>query len=241
MPDAFLKAQWKHLIMANYAVEPLLLHDHIPFGTELDSWQGKYYVSLVGFLFEDTRVRGISFPFHRTFEEVNLRFYVRRFESGVWRRGVVFIKEIVPRSLITFIANTLYHEHYATHPMQHHFASDAQGKTFEYRFQSSNGWNRIFARTSAESKAMAEGSEEEFIAEHYWGYTRIDEKTTGAYEVRHPRWDIYPVTDYRIECDIRDLYGNSFAEAMSGKPDSVFVAKGSPIEVMNKTLLGHSK
>lgn len=239
MSDAFLRAQWKNLIMANYAVDPSLLRPYVPSGTELDSWKDTFYVSLVGFLFEDTRVHGLSFPFHRTFEEVNLRFYVRRFESGVWRRGVVFIKEIVPRSLITCIAKTVYHEHYATHAMRHRFTSDAHCKTFEYSFKSANGWNTISAKTNTESIAMAEGSEQEFIAEHYWGYTRINEKKLGAYEVRHPRWDIYPVMDYHIACDIGGLYGEPFAKTMARNPDSVFVAKGSPIEVMKKTVIEH--
>ena len=39
-------------------------------------------MSVVGFMFADTRIRGIAIPFHRTFEEVNLRFYVKRSVDG---------------------------------------------------------------------------------------------------------------------------------------------------------------
>src|SRR5690349_8204798 len=119
MSKAFLTAQWRNLLMANYEMDPAVLKKYVPCYTELDSFNGVHYVSLVGFLFRDTKVRGLSFPFHRTFEEVNLRFYVRYKEDGQWKRGVVFMKEIVPRRMITFVANTIYKEKYATHAMKH--------------------------------------------------------------------------------------------------------------------------
>ena len=118
MTKAFLTAQWRNLLMVNYEIDPVVLKKYVPCHTELDSFNGVHYVSLVGFLFKDTKVRGLSFPFHRTFEEVNLRFYVRYKEGHQWKRGVVFMKEIVPRRMITFVANTIYKEKYATHVMQ---------------------------------------------------------------------------------------------------------------------------
>ncbi len=48
----FLTAEWRYLAMFNYEVPPELLAPLVPRGTELDSWQGKVYVSLVGFLFQ---------------------------------------------------------------------------------------------------------------------------------------------------------------------------------------------
>jgi uncharacterized protein YqjF (DUF2071 family) len=117
--SAFLKAEWINLTMANYVVDPALLSAYLPAYTEIDLWNNRCYVSLVGFMFVNTRVLGVKIPFHINFEEVNLRFYVRHQSKGEWKRGVVFIKEIVPRSALTFIANTLYHENYETMPMRH--------------------------------------------------------------------------------------------------------------------------
>src|SRR5258708_33955012 len=88
----FLSAEWRDLVMLNYAVDPALLHQYVPSGTALDSFEGKIYVSLVGFRFCRTKMFGaISVPFHANFLEVNLRFYVRRREGSGDRRGVVFI------------------------------------------------------------------------------------------------------------------------------------------------------
>ena len=104
----FLSAQWRHLAMLNFAVDPALLQSLAPRGTALDAYEGQTYVSLVGFLFARTKVMGIPLLFHQQFEEVNLRFYVRRLCGQETRRGVVFIKEIVPAFLISRSARFFY-------------------------------------------------------------------------------------------------------------------------------------
>src|SRR5262249_61320330 len=118
----FLTAEWRMLAMLNYVVDPAMVADLVPRGTELDSFGGQTYISLVGFRFERTRVRGLWIPFHSDFDEVNLRFYVRRTAGGEVRRGVVFVREVVPRRAIAAVANAVYHEHYAALPMRHRIA-----------------------------------------------------------------------------------------------------------------------
>src|SRR5450432_2463378 len=105
MSFVFLKAEWNNLIMASYTIEPALLKPYLPRYTELDFYNGNTYVSLVGFMFNNTRIPGMKIPFHVNFEEVNLRFYVRYKDNGEWKRGVVFIKEIVPKLAISYVAN----------------------------------------------------------------------------------------------------------------------------------------
>ncbi|MCP4438113.1 MAG: DUF2071 domain-containing protein [Aureispira sp.] len=231
MASTFLTATWKNLIMANYVVDPAVLQPHVPFGTELDYWNGKTYVSLVGFMFLNTKVLGIPIPFHRNFEEVNLRFYVRYQHEGEWRRGVVFVKEIVPKAAITLVANTLYGEHYMTCPMKNSLEETAEKLKVSYSWQYQKQWNSISVTCPNTPKAIAEGSEAEFITEHYWGYTQLKENKTSQYEVGHPKWDVYDVTDYNIDCDYESLYGKELAQAMATKPVSVFMAKGSEIFV----------
>ncbi len=116
---SFLTAEWRKLAFANYEVSPDMLLPYLPYGTELDLWKDRCYVSLIGFMFQETRLKGIKIPFHVNFEEVNLRFYVKRWSGKEWRRGVVFIKEIVPKPAIAFVANTLYNENYQSLPMKH--------------------------------------------------------------------------------------------------------------------------
>ena len=105
MMNTFLTARWENLIMANYEVNPDVLLPYLPKGVELDFFDGKTYVSLVGFMFKKTKIFHIPIPFLGTFEEVNLRFYVKRTEGDTIKRGVVFINETVPSQLVAWLAN----------------------------------------------------------------------------------------------------------------------------------------
>ncbi|MDB5196800.1 MAG: hypothetical protein JWP88_1171 [Flaviaesturariibacter sp.] len=218
--------------MANYLIDPAVLQPYLPCYTELDTFNGNHYVSLVGFLFTDTKVRGIAVPFHRTFEEVNLRFYVRYKEAGNWKRGVVFMKEIVPKRAITIIANTFYKEKYATYPMRHSWEETADGLQVEYGWKVGSEWNFLKAITECEGQAITAGTEEEFITEHYWGYTTIDQACTGTYEVVHPKWKVHRVKEFTSYCNVLSLYGQPFEEALRQRPQSVFLAEGSAVQVM---------
>lgn len=231
MQAAFLTAEWRNLIMANYEIAPEALAAFVPPGTELDYRRGRCYISLVGFLFINTRVLGLSIPFHRNFEEVNLRFYVRSQDEGEWKRGVVFIKEIVPKRAITAVANGLYGEKYATMPMRHSWEETDSRLAVQYEWKPNGRWNSLRVTAQAGPVPMAEGSEEQFIAEHYWGYTSLPGGSTSEYQVEHPAWRIHPVLSHEIDCDARQLYGPAFAEAMAGEPTSVFLAEGSGITV----------
>jgi len=237
MSKTFLTAEWRNLLMANYEIDPAVLQKYIPCHTELDTFNGIHYISLVGFLFQNTRVRGISYPFHRRFEEVNLRFYVKYKENHQWKRGVVFMKEIVPRRMITFIANTIYKEKYATYAMKHLWQTTEDSFLVEYGWKVDGNWNYLKAVADKEPQTIAEGSEEEFITEHYWGYTFLNNNCTGVYEVAHPKWKVHTVKQYDVQCDVARLYGSDFVRALNEKPRSVFLAEGSEIKVMRGTKL----
>lgn len=233
----FLSAQWLRLIMANYVVDPAILQPYLPAKTELDTWNNRTYISLVGFLFHNTRVLRIPVPFHTSFPEVNLRFYVRYKENGQAKRGVVFIKEIVPKRAITFIANSLFKERYVTLPMKHFVQVTGDEQHIGYQWKFNNRWNGIKVTTGVTKWPLQAGSEEEFITEHFWGYSRMNEHLTGEYQVAHPSWNIFPVQDYAIDCDFGNLYGPSFAGLKDQTPVSVFLAEGSEIEVFNKKVI----
>lgn len=229
----FLRAEWRKLLMANYIVSPETLRPYLPAGTELDIWDGKCYVSLVGFMFLNTKVMGLPIPFHRNFEEVNLRFYVKHLDGEDCKRGVVFIKEIVPRAAITFVANTLYKEHYETLRMSHRHEPSKDQLTVEYRWKK-DGWHSIIANADPNPMPVGAGSEAEFITEHYWGYTAIGQGKTSEYEVAHPRWDAYRVNEYKVDIDFSKVYGPAFAFLDALEPASVLLAEGSDIAVKGK-------
>ena len=227
----FLKARWEHLVMANYSVPPELLQPYLPKGVELDYFKGETFVSLVGFLFRDTSVFKIPIPFFGTFEEVNLRFYVTRKDAGEIKRGVVFINETVPSKLVAWVANYLYKEHYVAIPTKHHWDFSEKLRKIEYQWKIGKEWSRIYVEASPLSSPMKPDSIEEFIFEHYYGYTRIDENSTEQYNIRHPRWDVNQVANYRINCNFEAMYGRDFAFLKDVKPDSILLAEGSAVSV----------
>ena len=229
----FLSARWKYLAMFNYVVDPQILQKHVPPGTEIDYFDGKALVSIVGFLFNDTKVLGIRWPFHVNFEEANLRYYIRRFDGNQWRRGVGFVSEIVPKPLVASMANLLYNEHYSTAKMSHQISENADNLFVEYSWKKRNQHlNTIRVNATPELQDIKEGSEAEFIFEHYFGYNRFTATSTIEYAVAHPRWKVYPVNSFSIDCDIEQLYGKEFVPYITDKkPHSVFLAKGSSVTV----------
>lgn len=236
MSNPFLQAEWRKLAIANYSIGPDVLQKYVPNKTELDLWNGICYVSLVGFMFQNTRVKGIRVPFHVNFEEVNLRFYVRYKSGHEWKRGVVFIKEIVPKPALALVANIIYKEHYETMPMRHSWEKGNDELVVEYRWRK-NQWNSLKVVTSLDSVEISDGSEEEFITEHYWGYTKLNGGRTSEYGVEHPKWNVYRTLHYSIDVDFGAVYGDDFAFLRNEEPRSVFLAEGSDIVVQSGGIL----
>jgi uncharacterized protein len=228
----FLTAEWRHLAMLNYEVDPGLLRPLVPAGTELDHWHGKTFVSLVGFLFLNTKVFGVSVPFHRNFEEVNLRFYVRRREGSELRRGVVFVREIVPRWAIAAVASKVYGEKYVSLPMAHQIRARADGgSSVEYSWRLGAAWNKLTLTAICSPALTEEDSEEQFITEHYWGYATQPGGRSLEYRVTHPSWRVWRVHEARFQGDMQGLYGRELADVIKAKPSSAFLAEGSEIAV----------
>lgn len=215
--------------MINYEVDPAVLQPFLPAYTELDLFNGKALVSMVGFMFTHTRVFGLQWPWHTHFPEVNLRLYVKHFDGAQLRRGVVFVSEIVPRRIISTMANLLYREHYAYAPMRHSTKVADDEISVQYQWKQSGYWNTIAATAATTLSPMQRGSEEEFIFEHYFGYSQYDPKTTIEYGVEHAAWQVYPVKNWSFDCKVGDTYGEQFVPFLQAQPSSVFMAKGSDI------------
>jgi uncharacterized protein YqjF (DUF2071 family) len=229
----FLTAEWRNLAMLNYEVDAGLLLPFVPAGTELDRWNGKVFVSLVGFRFLRTRIFGLPIPFHVNFDEVNLRFYVHRREGDEVRRGVVFLREIVPRRAIALVARTFYNENYIALPMAHEIrATDDSGLAVAYRWRTGTGWSAIRLEVQGKSELASEGSHEQFITEHYWGYAAQPDGGCVEYRVTHPAWRVWSARRAEFEGDVEELYGKEFAAVLRGVPASAFLAEGSAVSVM---------
>ena len=235
---AFLTAEWRKLIMVQYVVEPEVLLPFLPVGVELDLFEGRCFVSVVAFLFDKVRVRGIAFPLHTRFEEVNLRFYVRRvMADGTVRRGVVFVRELVPRLAIACVARWLYEEPYVAAPTRSAINETADSLDVRYEWKFGGRWHAVGVNAAPKRLAMTVGSEEEFLTEHYWGYTKRTRGATSEYAVEHPRWMTYAVRDVAIDVDYRVMYGEEFAFLNDAPVASVLLAEGAPVSVSNGTRL----
>ncbi len=234
MLKVFLTANWRYLAMLNYRVDPDLLRPLVPAGTELDFYQGETYVSVVGFLFLDTRVMGIPIPLHRDFEEVNLRFYVRRRSADTWRRGVAFIRELVPKRAIAVTARVCYGEPYLAVPMRHEIEHKEGKLAVEYGWRRRTKWESLRLTAEGEAQGSAQDSHEEFITEHYWGYTARGSECS-EYRVEHPRWKLWTATSWEFKADVAALYGEKFVETLAAEPVSAFIAEGSHVQVFRRS------
>ncbi len=223
--------------MVNYRVDPAALEPLVPRGTELDLWQGECLASMVGFLFDDTKLFGrVPIPLHRRFDEVNLRFYVKRVVDGEERRGVVFVKELVPSRSVTFVARTLFREKYERVPMRYRIdwlreGEPEQGGGFCYQWRQGGDWSTLSARTVGPLTPLEPGSLAEFITEHYWGYSQQRDGGTLEYAVEHPRWRVWDAEAVRFEADVASLYGPECVAPLSAEPHSALVAEGSDVSL----------
>jgi uncharacterized protein YqjF (DUF2071 family) len=227
MSRRFLTADWRWVAMVNYEVDPGLIEPLVPAGTRLDQWEGKTFLSLVGFLFMDTKLFGVPVPAHQKFEEVNLRFYVTREAGAETRRGVVFLKEIVPKPMVARVARWFYGENYVDLPMGHYIGES----DIEFSWHSIEGGNRLRVSRCGEAQRPVEGSLEQFIAEHYWGYTRRGPSATSEYRVEHSPWRVWQTKGCKVEVQAASLYGQEFIAVLKGEPVSAMVAEGSPVVV----------
>jgi uncharacterized protein YqjF (DUF2071 family) len=227
----FLTANWRYLAMLNFVVDPKILTPLVPPGTEIDFENGETFLSVVGFLFLDTRLLGLPIPLHRDFEELNLRFYVRKKSADMWRRGVVFVREFVPKRAIATIARTFYGEPYVALPMKHQIDHADSKLSVEYSWRRGRKWESLKMSASGEAQTIPAGSHAEFITEHYWGYTRVKDGCN-EYRVEHPRWKVWNAERFEFSANVAELYGDQFVEPLSLAPRSAFIANGSPIEVL---------
>jgi len=236
----FLTAEWRYLAMLTFETEPGLLQPFVPCGTELDTHDGRALLSLVGFRFLRTHVLGCRVPFHQDFEEVNLRFYVRREVQGELRRGVTFIREMVPRRLIAFVARLAYNEPYVTLRMQSDVppAPVAVPRRIRYAWRTSAGWQSLALTAVGAPMLPDEATEYAFISEHHWGYTRQRDGSTLEYRVEHPPWRLWVGADATVSGNMAEVFGNALGRSLSTAPTSAFLGEGSPVTVTQPRQLG---
>ena len=232
MQRPFLTAVWRHLLFANYEADPALVQRHVPRGTELDLLDGRALVSIVGFRFLETRLLGIPVPWHRDFDEVNLRAYVRRRVDGRWKRGVVFVRELVPRPAIAWTARLAYNEPYRAVRMRHRIDMDAKsGGTLRYEWRQAGAWQSVSAAVQGRATPIDPDGPTGFITEHYLGYTAQRSGRTVEYQVAHRRWKVWEGADVQLSCDVPAVYGSEWCDALQGVPWSAFVCDGAPVAI----------
>jgi uncharacterized protein YqjF (DUF2071 family) len=231
-----ITAQWRKLLLVNYEVDPKVLDPFLPYDTEYALWNNKCYVSLVGFQFLNVRIGGVPIPFHTDFDEINLRFYVRRKSAHIWHYGVVFIKEIVSLPIVTFVANTLFTEHYETLPLKHDMKVTPEKIAMEYQWKK-HEWQSFSIESGPSSHMIEDNTEEHFLTSQHWGFSKANDHKTIEYSVEHPRWSAYSTRRFDIKVDFRGTYGDRFAFLDNATPESVFLTEGSDITLKKRVVL----
>jgi uncharacterized protein YqjF (DUF2071 family) len=228
-----LRAEWRNLAILNFEVDPSVLAPRLPRGLELDRWEDRHYVSVIGFEFLDLRVLGLPVPCHRRFDEVNFRFYVRRRTADGWRRGVVFIKELASCRAVAVGARVLYNEPYVALPMHHRFehtpANGGQMQSVTYTWTSGRREQSLKLTTARRPLPVREQSAEAYFAERYWGYVVQRNRSVLEYQVERPRWAVAPAFVAELVCDVAAVYGDEFVPFLSARPRSAFFAEGSAV------------
>jgi len=237
MSPLFLSAEWRKIIFINYSVPPEILKPYIPLKTELDLYKGECLVSLAGFQFLNTCISGIPLPFHKRFQEFNLRFYVVYKTGDTWRRGVMFISEFVPKPFFKHLANMLMREKYTSMPMKCEFKKDGDYLNALYAFNCKKRWNGITAVAGLTPKPIEPGTLDEFIAEHYWGYNTWYNDHTIEYRLNHPRWASYELQSFNVDIRFEDVYPLSFAPYLYASPHSAQFVEGSAVKLSASQLI----
>ena len=233
----FLRSNWLRLASANYIIEPHLLDKYIPKGTVLEEHNGKHYVSLVAFRYSQTRLLNIQVPFHTNFEEINLRFYVKRkIAPHVWRSEVAFTKLFFPKTALTFVAKHIYKENYETKRMRHNWSENDRQLLTSYGLKK-NRWHDFELMTEKESNVIDAHSSEAFFSKHYWGTSQINDNSCTIYKIEHPEWKVFRVNDWKINFDFNKVFGSEFKHLTDNKPESVYLYDGSEVVVHKKKII----
>ena len=237
MRNDFLVANWENLVVATFETERKLLQPFVPPGTELNDWNGRCCMSLVAFMFSNTSLMGIPCPFYRSFEELNLRFYVRRKEGSTWKKGVVFIKEIVPAKLIGWAGKLFYRENFISLSMRHAIYTGTNSQHVEYYWMLKKQTNYLKIQSSLLPAIPGANTLDTFISAHYTAFTRKGANRTLSFTIQHTPWKVYPALAFDMRIDARVLYGDGFAEAFQQKPLAAFLMDGSRTLVSAPSLI----
>lgn len=234
---AFLKANWRRLASSNYIVDPEVLTKYIPKGTVLETHEGKNYVSLVAFRYCETRLYNVKVPYHTIFEEINLRFYVKReISPGKWRSEVAFTKLFFPKKALTLVAKLFYKENYETRKLRHRWSENDEDLLTSYGLRKDR-WHEFDLKTSKESAAIDNSSSEAFFSKHYWGTAQVNDKSCTVYKIEHPEWKAFQVKDWEINFDFGSVFGADFMHLNDAEPESVQLLEGSEVTVFKKKIL----
>ncbi|WP_424494544.1 YqjF family protein [Salinimicrobium sp. GXAS 041] len=228
---SLLTAEWKNLVFANYTVPPQLIEKYLPAHTKPDFYNGKCYLSLVGFQFKNVKVANLKIPFNNDFEEINLRFYVKRFDGAKWRKGVIFISQIADKAALNTLANVLFQENYQKLVTKQHISEDDTSINARYSWRFKDEWQHLEAKSGIVASPFQENSEEEFLMDRPWGYGKRNNEETNEYKVSHPDWPIFEVEEYSVKVDFSLLFGPEFNILSSATPKSVILAEGSTVSM----------
>jgi uncharacterized protein YqjF (DUF2071 family) len=225
----FVTAVWSDLFIISFPVADYILLPFLPTGLTLDKFQGSAYVSVVAFHFGQVHVLGIPSPIRQlaNFPQWNLRFYVRLGDE----RGIVFIKEYVPTTIVANCVRWLYNEPYVAAPLAFVPHETATSRRVCYILSVDNHVQTIWTNTTSPPKLPEPNTMGEFVTKQGWGCGQSRRGKSMRFKVTHAPWRNYSIANSSINVDFELLYGAKWAFLDTMKPDSIILCEGSPVSV----------
>ncbi len=184
---------WTDLMFHHFEVDSVELQKKVPF--ELDLYEGKAYVSLVGFhsskLWLDKCgkwTRYVNAPF-ATHDFLNLRTYVKHGGEA----GIYFLTEFVNRKVSVLLGRMVYGlpYHRGTIHYSHHLGENNWGSVKDCRAGVSLAYESG-SPSSGDLCICNTGTLEEFLCEKYTAYTSLNENTL-VFRILHEPWKTIPM------------------------------------------------
>jgi uncharacterized protein YqjF (DUF2071 family) len=183
-----LHMEWRHVLFANWPVDPELLVDHVPAALSLDTYDGDAWLSVVPFKNVDVRPTWLPAGWGYPLPELNLRTYVTH--NG--HDGVYFFS-LDAQGIVSVIGARLFH-----HLPYYYARCSVTDENGDIRFQSRRlhpgarpvHFDGTYSPTGSELEVPA-GSLEAFLTARYRYYTEAPDGSVRYSTVDHTSWPLY--------------------------------------------------
>lgn len=170
--------EWNNVLFFHWVVPYKSLRNCVPKNLNIDTFDGKAYVSLVAFTMQKIRPKKLpSIPFISNFHEINLRTYINNDN----KKGVYFLNIETEKLLSAFIAQKLSGLPY----------EKARIKRVDKKYTSTNPKKKLFLETEFEigETILDKTMLDIWLTERYCLYLTKG-PSLYRYDIHHKEWEL---------------------------------------------------